>query len=678
MNFLRHVRLFGLAPLALGALSTVACGGAASAPRATTSAKTDSAPSDYTVLKADSSKTLKSGAKLDVPAGWWVKDLPNGVAFQDPDRELTISLLEIDADATDTAEKLALAVLGRTPPPKIMRNVHEKDQEGWDEVSETVWETPPSEERLFALNVRRKDKKSWATLLEGKTTAFSRRGSQVQQIILGLEVPGVADEDLSAKAALPLEGERLAKFVTFVDGAREKAHVPGAAVAIVQNGKVVLAKGFGVRERGKKDPVTGRTRFMIGSVTKSLTTLLAGSLVDEGKVSWNARVKELLPTFETGDPAMTEKLTLENTFCACTGMPRRDLDLLFEYASRKPEDTFTAFRGLKPTTAMGETFQYSNQMTALGGFLAARVAEPNKPLAVAYASAMKARVFGPMGMNDTTASFAEGIKGTVATPHGDTLVAPPEEPMILPMSTERFVEPVAPAGAVFSTVEDMARYALVELAKGKTPEGKQVFRDATVLERRKPRIRMGAHGGYGLGLASSEIHGLNVVTHDGGTFGFVSRFSYFPDKDLGLVVLTNTTSAGATFLDAVTQRLLEVAFESKEHAAEELDRAIEQDRQEWQKHHDELAAVPVPNDVVSRVTGTWKNETLGTFTFAQSKGSFRLDVGEWSSRLGYQKAEDGTSRLFFLDPPVAGLPIVVEDGAVVLALGQESYRFTKK
>jgi CubicO group peptidase (beta-lactamase class C family) len=316
-------------------------------------------------------------------------------------------------------------------------------------------------------------------------------------------------------------------------------------------------------------------------------------------------------------------------------------------------------------------------MTALGGFLAARIAEPGKPLAVAYPAAMKTRVFAPMGMKDTTASFEEGKKGAFASPHGGNLVGPRDEPMVLPLAMERFVEPVAPAGAVFSTAQDMARYALVELAKGKTPEGKQAFGEANLLERRKQRVQVGPRGGYGLGLATSTLRGLQVVTHDGGTFGFVTRLAIFPDKDLGIVVLSNTTSAGASFIDAVTQRLIEVTFDAKEQSVQDLDRGLEQAREQWAKLHDELAS-PIPSDLVSRVTGTWKSEKLGSFMFKPGKDGLLVDVGEWQSRLGYKKAEDGTERLFFLDPPVGGLPITVEASGLVLNLGQESHRFTKK
>ncbi len=667
------------------AASLTACGGGAApatSPKAAEAKpKTDvSRRSDFVALTADAERPLPSGAKIGVPAGWWLKELESGLAFQDPEREITISLLEIEAPSTDVAMAAAFAKLGRAAPPKVLRAVHENDVAGWDEVGETVWETPPSEGRVLAMNVRRRGDKVWAALLEGKAPAFARRGAQVAQIVLGLKVPGVVEEDLSPKPARALDGERLAAFEAFVAAAREKTHVPGVAVAVVQDGKIVLEKGYGVRELGKKDAVTERTRFMIGSVTKSLSTLLLAKLVDEKKVSWDTHVTELLPTFKTGDAETTKKLTLAHTFCACTGMPRRDLDLVFEYGAKRPEEAFNAFAEVKPTTALGETFQYSNQMTALGGFLAARVAEPGKPLGAAYVAAMKAHVFAPMGMTDTTASWDEGRvtpAKNLAMPHGASFIGARDEPLTLPLAMESFVAPVAPAGSIFSTAHDMARYALVELGKGRTPEGKTAFSEAAVLERRKTRVKVGAKGGYGLGLATSTYRGLPVVTHDGGTFGFVSRFMILPEKNLGLVVLTNSTGAGSALVDAITQRLVELVFDGKELSTKDLDRALRQDMEEWQRQHERVAK-PIPDALVTKIAGTWKHAQLGSFTIAKKGERMTVDVGEWSSRLGYEKSEDGTERLFFVDPPLGGLPITVEKDALALQLGQESYTLSRK
>ncbi len=660
----------------------VACGGGASVPAPVPRTAQPAAPKaegGFVALKDVTAKKLPSGATLGVPAGWWMREVDAGLAFQDPDREITITLLEIDAPTTDAAMKAVFAKTGRTAPPKVLREVHELDIAGWDEVGETVWDTPPSEQRVFAVNVRRRGEKVWAALLEGKAPAFARRGAQVAEVVLGLKVPGVAEEDLSAKPSLPLVGERLAAFESFVASAHAKTAVPGMAIAVVMDGKIVLEKGYGLREQGKKDPVTEHTRFMIGSVSKSLSTLLLASLVDEGKLAWDTPITKLLPTFSTADAELTKKLTIAHTFCACTGMPRRDLDLIFEYAGRKPDEVFTAFADVKPTTALGEAFQYSNQMTALGGFLAARVAEPGKPLATAYASAMKARVFAPMGMNETTATFDEGRAAGAAVPHARSLLGARDEPLVLPYPIESFVSPFAPAGAIFSTAHDMARYLLVELGKGKTPEGKIAFSEANMLERRRARVKLGPKGAYGLGLATSTIRGLEVVTHDGGTFGFITRFMVLPQKNLGLVVLTNSSAAGSMLVDAVTQKLLEVTYAGKELSARDLATGLEQDQKEWAREHEQVRK-PVPEALAKKLVGTWKHAKVGAFAISNAKDVTRVDVGEWSSRLGYEKVEDGTERLFLVDPPAPGLPLTVEKdaAALMLRLGQESYRLEKK
>jgi len=122
----------------------------------------------------------------------------------------------------------------------------------------------------------------------------------------------------------------------------------GAALAILQGGKTVYEKGFGVRQLGKPDRVTPETLFLIGSTSKSLTTLLMARLVDEGRLGWDTPIVKVLPDFALGDEAMTRKLTLQNTVCACTGMPRQDLEMLFEYDGVTVEQRLAEMRQTSP------------------------------------------------------------------------------------------------------------------------------------------------------------------------------------------------------------------------------------------------------------------------------------------------------------------------------------------
>jgi CubicO group peptidase (beta-lactamase class C family) len=169
------------------------------------------------------------------------------------------------------------------------------------------------------------------------------------------------------------------------------------------------------RERaGDPAPITMDTRFLIASITKPMTTLMEAALVDAGVVGWDTPVVSVLPTFAIGDPEVTRELRLWHMSCACTGMPRQDLEDLFEWNSVTPEARLAAMRTMKPTTKLGETFQYSNLMVSAGGFIAAHAFAPERPLAEAYATAMQAKVFGPIGMTSTTLDYAKVATSSTA------------------------------------------------------------------------------------------------------------------------------------------------------------------------------------------------------------------------------------------------------------------------
>src|SRR5690606_17781802 len=135
--------------------------------------------------------------------------------------------------------------------------------------------------------------------------------------------------DLTGVQPLPLTGERLATFEAYVAAKLAEIQIPGAAVAVVQNGEVAFLQGFGVQQLGRPEPVTADTLLRIGSVTKSFSSLLAATLVDAGRLEWNTPMVDLLPTFAVADPNLTAQLTVADSFCACTGLPRRDWQIIF-------------------------------------------------------------------------------------------------------------------------------------------------------------------------------------------------------------------------------------------------------------------------------------------------------------------------------------------------------------
>lgn len=158
------------------------------------------------------------------------------------------------------------------------------------------------------------------------------------------------EEHLAGRRPRALDGKALDAFL--VD-ALARLEVPGAAVAITQHGKVIYEKSLGVRALGREEPVTASTLFLMASVTKPMTTLMEASLVDSGLLSWDTKVTSLMPDFALDDLALTKRLELWHMSCACTGMPRRDLENLFEYANVTPEQRLASMREMKPTTALG-------------------------------------------------------------------------------------------------------------------------------------------------------------------------------------------------------------------------------------------------------------------------------------------------------------------------------------
>ncbi|MEA2513846.1 MAG: hypothetical protein QOJ59_3333, partial [Thermomicrobiales bacterium] len=179
---------------------------------------------------------------------------------------------------------------------------------------------------------------------------------------------------LAGVAPLPLTDERRAAFEAYVADALHRLGVPGASVAVVQGGDVVYLQGFGVRAIGADAPVTPDTLLGIGSVTKSMTSTMAATLVDAGWLAWDTPLVDLLPGFAVADPQLTPRLTVADSFCACTGLPRRDPELIFNFHALTPERLIAQVAELPLTTPFGETFQYSNQMYAIGGYAAAAAA----------------------------------------------------------------------------------------------------------------------------------------------------------------------------------------------------------------------------------------------------------------------------------------------------------------
>ncbi|HTE55138.1 MAG TPA: serine hydrolase domain-containing protein [Kofleriaceae bacterium] len=626
-------------------------------------------------LEAETPVKTASGTTFKAPTGWWLSEGKDAVLLEDPEREMRIWMVDI-AGGDRTA---AIAAAWKRAVPGFALAVAQ-DQElpgrqGWDAVAQTLYVTKTAESRVVVAVARRKGTSWQIALVDGKQGALGRRGAQLGAIVDSVRVPGMSRESFAGRPAA-LDEKRLAAFGDFVEEARAMARVPGVAVAVVHGGKIVFQRGYGVRELGKPAAVTPATRFMIGSTTKSLTTLLMARLIDKGAFGWDTPVTKVLPSFALGDAATTSSVTMKHTVCACTGMPRQDLEWIFEFAGWDPERRLASMAAMKPTTGFGETFQYSNLMVSAGGYGAAHGFAPKKKLGPAYDAAMKALVLDPLGMRDTTFDFARATRGNAARPHAQALTL---DFVPIGLDLERSTIPVRPAGAAWSTVRDLSRFVMLELARGTLPGGKRLVSEENLLLRRQPQVKVTDDLSYGLGLFVEKDREVAVVGHGGNTFGFTSDLFFLPDHDIGVVVLTNAGGANA-FRNAVRRRLLEIVFDGEPEAKDDLAAAMARGEKTLA---DERALVRAVPDAawIDPLLGRYQHADLGQVELRRVGDRVVIDVGEWKSDVTEKVDRDGTHKVILTSAPVAGFELVPVDknGAKVLVLdaGQQVFELAR-
>lgn len=638
---------------------------------------TVSDPVHERTLATDTTITTRSGATFTAPAGFTLRERGEVVTLIEPTNEAALTFVAIGGGLG--RDEAARAAWNKLDPAFALPVAQAQDapaSSGWHQLAQIMYVTPTEQARLVLAIMQRFRDTWYVALLDGKLAAVDRRGAQLSAAMQSLRVPGMVLESFAGKKAV-LDAKRLEAFSQFVESARQQAGVPGVAVAVIVGERIVLERGYGVRELGDPAPVTPRTRFMIGSTTKALTTLMMARLVDAKKLGWDTPVTQLWPSFALGDKATTAKVTLQHTVCACTGMPRRDLEFIFEFEGISPEARIASMREMQPSTGFGETFQYSNLMVAAGGYFASLAAAPRrgKPpsLDAAYAAAMQAQVFGPLGMRQTTLYTTVATKGEHAQPHARGLTTAYQG---IPLRIEGAVEAVRPAGAAWSTVGDLARYAMLELGEG-TLGGKRLVSKESMLFRRTPQVKITDDVSYGLGLFIERDHGVTVVHHGGNTLGFTADWFLLPEHGVGAVVLSNAGGAN-TFHQAVRRRFFELAFDGKPEAQEQLTATMANSK----KLMDETRALiksPVDTAWMNRLVGRYSNDDLGALELRRDGAGYVLDAGEWSCAVTQETDRDNTDKLLVTGAPYAGFELVprFDNGktALVLQAGQLRYVF---
>ncbi len=627
-------------------------------------------------LSADTPKTTVVGNAFIAPKDWSIRVKGPATILEAPEGDSWVALVDVEAKTQD--EALAAAWQAYKPdakwPLKVSNDLPDRD--GWSRRRAYDYQTSPNEKRGVDAVVYYSGS-SWTVVIVDVADAVAgKRGAQLSMIFSRLLPKGYSRESFAGKKANTLDPARIAELGRFVEQGQKVLGVPGVGLGVVQDGKIVFAGGFGVKELGGTEKPDGDTLFMIASNTKAMTTLLLAKLVDEHRITWDTPVTKLLPSFKLGDDATTRSVLVKHLICACTGMPRQDLEWIFDYGKMTPESTMALLGTMQPTSKFGELFQYSNLMAAAAGYTGAHVIHPDMELGAAYDSAIQSYVFDPLGMKETTFNMKRAFSGNHAGSHAPDADGKTARAMT---AINDAIIPARPAGGAWSSVNDMLKYVSMELAEGKLPDGTTYISKEPLLERRAPQVSIGKDVTYGMGLMVDTTYGVPVVHHGGDLVGYHSDMMWLPQQNVGLVILTNA-DPGWLLRDRVRRKLLELVFDGHPEAEALLNADAKSFYADLAAER-KLMTIPADANESAKLAKHYANASLGGITVSTSGASTIFDFGEWKSEVASRKNPDGTISFITTVPGELGFEFVVGSGArrtLTIRDAQHEYVFEER
>lgn len=306
----------------------------------------------------------------------------------------------------------------------------------------------------------------------------------------------------------------------------------GVALAVIQDGKVVLSEGYGFRDIDKQLPVTPDTLFAIGSSTKAFTAMSIAMLVEEGKLDWDKPVRDFVPTFRMFDVTANDHATPRDLLSHRTGMPRHDLMWYGSPLSRK--ELFAHLRYLEPNKDFRQVWQYQNLMYLSAGVIVQELT------GMTWEDFVRERIFKPLGMTQSTFTSAEAQRAPeCAVPYS-------EKDGDLKSIPYRDLPEVAPAGAIYSNLNEMTRWVQMWLNGGKVGETRLVS-EGNLQQMISPQMVIPdpvkyeelLHPSYGMGWFLQPYRGHHFVHHGGNIDGFSTLVSMLPREGIGIVAFSN-------------------------------------------------------------------------------------------------------------------------------------------
>lgn len=419
--------------------------------------------------------------------------------------------------------------------------------------------------------------------------------------------------------------QKLAEIDAYANKVQTDWNVPGFALAIVKDDKVVLAKGYGVRQLGKPEKVDENTLFAIASNSKAFTTAALAILIDEKKIGgWDDKVSKYLPEFQMPDAYVTREMTIRDLVSHRSGLDTFSGDLLWYETTYSTDEFLRRVRFLKPKSSFRSQFGYQNLMFAAAGRIVEKVSGKS------WGEFIKERILTPLEMSRTTTTVRD-IKENFASPHNESNGG---KLRVLPLGN---IDNAIGAAGLNSSVKDVANWLRLQLGRG-TFQGKQVFsrqRSAEMLAQTtiipvNPFPAKDAptqmFSSYGLGWFLNDYHGKKMVGHGGGLDGMLSYTAMIPSENLGVVVLTSSETAAYQIL---RNKILDVMLDApkRDWSAEAMNVVGGQKKAQMDEDV-KVDALRVrdtkPSLTLKDYAGTYSSEMYGDVTIAEENGKLVL------------------------------------------------------
>ncbi len=451
-----------------------------------------------------------------------------------------------------------------------------------------------------------------------------KSASRLLLVLCFIVLPGLLLGQIITSSQIDVVAERTLK--TF--------DVPGVAVAVIKDGKMVHAKGYGVRSLKTQQKVDPNTLFGIASISKAFTTASLGILVDEGKLKWDDKVIDYIPEFRMYNPYVTDEFTIRDLLTHRSGLGLGAGDLMFwpDSSDFKVADILHGMRYLKPVSGFRTKYDYDNLLYIIAGEVVARVSGKS------WEAFVEERILQPLGMTQSAASWYR-LKSTDNVIDAHFVVNGKVQVIKRDMNTV-----FGGAAGVYSSINDLSKWAMLHLNHGKYGEGlsKQLFSETVHEEMWKPQTIQDVNtappynrhfSAYGLGWGLTDVKGYKQISHTGGLAGMVTQLTLFHELNLAIIVLTNQQE-GAAF-SAITNTIkdsylgIPAADRVKQYSDDVKARKVEADKilADVASSIAEAQKSGGARMDAASLEGTYKDSWFGEIIISQVNGTLR-----WASK----------------------------------------------